>query len=115
MAVGATIAAMMKATGWQYSALLPGVLLQSCRATAATQDAPSHSQDPAGPQVSNKSPAFTRCACAARIWLRTWKSGNLFDSMKVVILYSMHIELIERRRCEFLAHEATIPGTVMRT
>jgi hypothetical protein len=45
MAVGATIAAMMKATGWQYAALLPGVLLQSCRATAATQDAPSHSQD----------------------------------------------------------------------
>jgi hypothetical protein len=48
MAVGATIAAMMKATGWQYAALLPGVLLQSCRATAATQDVPSHSQDPAG-------------------------------------------------------------------
>jgi hypothetical protein len=46
MAVGATIAAMMKATGWQYAALLPGVLLQSCRATAATQDAPSHSQRP---------------------------------------------------------------------
>jgi hypothetical protein len=48
MAVGATIAAMMKATGWQYAALLPGVLLQSCRATTATQDVPSHSQDPAG-------------------------------------------------------------------
>ena len=46
MAVGATIAAMMKATGWQYAALLPGVLLQSCRATAATQDAPSHSRRP---------------------------------------------------------------------
>jgi hypothetical protein len=63
MAVGATIAAMMKATGWQYAALLP-------------------------------------CCCRAA------KSGTLFDSMKVVILFSMHVE---RRRCEFLAHEATIP------
>ena len=30
-----------------------------------------------------------------------------FDSMKVVILFSMHIE---SRRCAFLAHEATIQG-----